>query len=71
MRLLLSIALALLMSGCGWLDEAFSPDCREIGVRVKGTKIGDTYVRYDYVCGDMSNRDDCDGHDGVYCVVRR
>lgn len=65
------VALALLLGSCGTLDEALSPDCRDIGVRPKRTPVGDTYVTYDLVCGDYTNRDDCAGHDGVLCVVNR
>lgn len=68
---ILVAALALLLGGCGALDEVFSPDCWDVGIRVKGTKVGDTYVRYDFVCGDHTNRDDCSGHGGVLCVVNR
>jgi hypothetical protein len=66
-----ALALVLFLAGCGFLDEELSPDCRDVGIRVKGTKVGDTYVRKDFVCGDHSNRDNCSGHDGVLCVVNR
>jgi len=68
-----SIALILVvaLAGCGFADEVFSPDCNDVGIRVRGTKIGDTYQTFDYVCGDRTNRNNCSNHDGVLCVVRR
>jgi len=67
----LALLLVLALAGCGFADEVFSPDCRDIGVTVRGTRIGDTYQRWDYVCGDRTNRNSCSGHDGVLCVVNR